>query len=186
MKYTGYDYSVARTASRAEPYAACRSRARESRPTHMQLTLHTDYALRTLILLAVRAPERLTVADVSQTFDVSEHHLLKVVQHLAELGYVDTQRGKAGGVRLAVDPALVNLGQLVRETEAELGVVGCLREGSSPCVIEPACHLKLVLRHATERFLESLAAWTLADLLKGREHSLGRLVTLRPKAGVHT
>lgn len=132
----------------------------------MQLTSYTDYAFRTLIALACVAPEKLTVAEISNSYEISLNHLLKVVQKLSELGYVETTRGKSGGVRLLADPAKLKLGTLVREMEPELGVVACLRTGEQSCAIEPACRLKSILSDATNQFLASLDHYTLADITR--------------------
>jgi Rrf2 family transcriptional regulator, nitric oxide-sensitive transcriptional repressor len=134
----------------------------------MQLTNYTDYALRTLIALAVKAPQRLTVGDISAAYRISEHHLVKVVQRLAELGYVVTIRGKSGGVELAMDPQRIRIGEVVRQLEPELGLVECLRSSGEPCAIDGACRLKGILRDATRSFLSSLDDHTLADLIVAR------------------
>ena len=80
----------------------------------MRLTSYSDYAFRTLIALACVAPEKLTASEMSEGYDISQHHLLKVIQKLAELGFVATTRGKCGGVRLAALPQAISLGAVVR------------------------------------------------------------------------
>jgi Rrf2 family nitric oxide-sensitive transcriptional repressor len=134
----------------------------------MQLTQYTDYALRTLIALALSPGERSTVSDVSRAYDISRHHLVKVVGRLAELGYVETVRGKGGGMRLARRPQQIGVGEIVRAMEAELGVVECLKADGGDCVISSACRLKSILRDATGKFLAELDAYTLADMIKSR------------------
>ena len=134
----------------------------------MQLTQYTDYSLRVLIALALAPGERATVSDVSRAYGISRNHLVKVVGRLAELGYVETIRGKGGGVRLARRPQQIGVGEVVRAMEAELGVVGCLQTGGGSCVISPVCRLKTIFSGATTKFLEELDAWTLADLLQQR------------------
>ena len=143
----------------------------------MQLTSYTDYAFRALIALACVAPEKLTAGEISESYGISLNHLLKVVQRLAELGYVETSRGKSGGIRLAIDPQALTLGRVVREMEPELGVVACLRKGDDYCAITPACGLKAILSDATTQFLSVLDQRTLADvtLIKPR---LARLLQL--------
>ena len=134
----------------------------------MQLTTFTDYALRTLMGLGAVAPDKLTMGQLSDAYGISVHHLLKVVNELAALGYVETIRGKAGGARLARPPSEICIGTVVRQVESELGVVPCLRQGEAPCVIAPACRLKRLLSGATEHFLGELDRHTLADLLEPR------------------
>jgi Rrf2 family nitric oxide-sensitive transcriptional repressor len=143
----------------------------------MQLTAFTDYALRTLMGLGAVAPEKLTMGQLSDAYGISVHHLLKVVNELAALGYVETLRGKSGGARLAKSPAEIRIGTVVRQMEPEFGVVPCLRTGEAPCVIAPACRLKRVLSNATDRFLDELDQHTLADLLEPRRQ-LQRLLKL--------
>ena len=146
----------------------------------MQLTAYTDYTLRTLMGLGAIAPDKVTVGELSQAYGISLHHLLKVVQRLAALGYVETLRGKAGGARLARPPEQINIGAVVRQVEPEFGVVPCLRVGEAPCVIAPACRLKHLLAEATEQFLAELDRHTLADLLEPRR-KLQKLLQLESK-----
>ena len=146
----------------------------------MQLTAYTDYTLRTLMGLGAVAPDKVTVGELSQAYGISLHHLLKVVQRLAALGYVETLRGKAGGARLARPPEQINIGTVVRQVEPEFGVVPCLRVGEAPCVIAPACRLKHLLAGATEQFLGELDRHTLADLLEPRR-KLQKLLQLESK-----
>lgn len=144
----------------------------------MNLTTHTDYALRVLITLTLARPEKLTVGELAHAYEASENHLNKVVQKLAALGYVETTRGKSGGVALRVAPEAVNLGQVVREVESDLGVVACLRKDGVPCTISPACRLKGVLELATERFMSTLSEYTLADITQNAPQ-LRRLLGVR-------
>lgn len=146
----------------------------------MQLTTHTDYALRTLIALGLRSPNKATAAEIGDAYGISTNHLLKVIQRLAELGYVETQRGKSGGVWLAQLPEQIVVGKVVRELESDLGVVACLRQGSEPCVIDGACRLRGALSAATTAFLMVLDGYTLADVLKPRAKLL-QLLPLAPQ-----
>jgi len=147
----------------------------------VQLTSYTDYAFRTLIALACVAPEKLTVGEISARYGISLNHLLKVVQRLAELGFVETTRGKSGGVRLLAAPSSLTLGAVVRGMEPELGVVPCLRIGERACLIAPACTLKSILSDATTRFLATLDEHTLADITTAKPR-LGRLLKLTLRA----
>ena len=146
----------------------------------MRLTSYTDYAFRTLIALASVAPEKLTAAEISAKYDISLNHLLKVVHRLAELGYVETTRGKSGGIRLAIAPDSLSLGTVIREMEPELGPVACLRSGEAPCVITPACGLKSILHDAMSQFLSVLDQHTLADAIPNKAPIL-RLLQLKAR-----
>ena len=134
----------------------------------MRLTTMTDYALRLLMYVA-QQPDRLcTISEVAQAYAISEAHLMKVTHQLGLAGWIETVRGKGGGMRLARRPQCVSIGEVVRAMEAELGVVECLTAGGGSCVIAPACRLKSILHDATNRFLEELDQYTLADMLKSR------------------
>jgi Rrf2 family nitric oxide-sensitive transcriptional repressor len=134
----------------------------------MQLTQYTDFGLRTLIALGLARPRRMTVAEVSNAYGISRHHLVKIAARLAELGYVESLRGKGGGMSLARDPAQIRIGDVVRQMEAELGVVECLEAEGGSCVIVPSCRLKPLLAAATQKFIAELDAHTLADMLQPR------------------
>ena len=132
----------------------------------MRLTLHTDYALRALIRIAIAEGKLITINDIAQSFDISKQHLMKVVNDLSRKGYLDTVRGRNGGIRLRRRPRDINVGQVVRDTE-EIEVIGCLAQRGY-CPIQRICVLRGVLRDATEAFLAELDAYTLADLIKPR------------------
>lgn len=131
----------------------------------MRLTLHTDYALRVLIQVGLREGELTTIKDIAASFDISKHHLTKIVNDLSQKGYLDTVRGRNGGIRLMCKPRDINVGQVVRDTEDRLDVIECLGH-SGYCRIERACVLRTALRRATDAFLAVLDQHTLADLIK--------------------
>ena len=133
----------------------------------MRLNLRTDYALRTLIYLGAKGEALSTIAEIAASFDVSKAHLMKVVNRLVQQGYVEALRGKGGGIRLARPAARIRVGAIVRETEEDLAVMGCLAEAGF-CRIEGCCVLRRALREATQAFLETLDDYSLADLLAPR------------------
>ena len=96
----------------------------------MRLTNYSDYALRTLMYLAVmpNPHELATIADIAESYQISKSHLTKIIHQLAQLGYIDSVRGKNGGIRLAKPPVNINLGEVVRHTEADFAIVPCLLE----------------------------------------------------------
>jgi len=141
-------------------------RAESGRPEMIvRLTLHTDFALRVLIHVGLNDGKLTIIADIAQSFGISKAHLMKVVNDLSQKGYLDTVRGRNGGVRLMRKPRAINIGQVVRDTENQLSVIGCL-ERKGYCPIERVCVLRGALRNATEAFLAVLDAHTLADLIK--------------------
>jgi Rrf2 family nitric oxide-sensitive transcriptional repressor len=144
----------------------------------MRLTVFSDYALRTLIYLAVHGRERATIADIAAAYSISEAHLTKIVHALGRSGEIETARGRGGGLRLARPPARINLGALVRRTEADLVLVPCF-DAPERCAIGGACGLHDVLREALEAFLAVLDRYTLADLI-GPRHALATLLRIEP------
>jgi Rrf2 family nitric oxide-sensitive transcriptional repressor len=131
----------------------------------MRLTLHTDFALRVLIQVGVNNGKLTTINEIAQTFGISKQHLTKVVNALGRKGYLDTVRGRNGGIQLMREARHINIGQVVRDTEGDLAVIGCL-ERTGYCRIERACVLRGALRDASNAFLAVLDSYTLADLIK--------------------
>jgi Rrf2 family transcriptional regulator, nitric oxide-sensitive transcriptional repressor len=141
----------------------------------MRLTLHTDYALRVLIHVAIADGKLITINDIAERFDISKQHLMKVVSNLSRKGYLDTVRGRGGGIRLRGLPRDINIGLVVRETEDKLDVIGCL-EHRGYCPIERVCVLRHVLHNATQSFLAVLDGYTLADLIEPSQRALSSLL----------
>ena len=133
----------------------------------MHITRYTDYSLRVLMYLAIKGEELSTIREIAESYDISKNHLMKVVQELANKGYVQAIRGKNGGIRLGSTPESINVGRLVRDTEQDLSLVECFNSGGS-CALTPACELKRVLAEALEGFIRVLDGYTLADLLPGK------------------
>ena len=132
----------------------------------MRLTTFSDYAFRVLIYLG-SAPQGLaTIADIAAAYAISENHLMKVVHQLARLGYIETVRGKGGGMRLARPAAEIKVGEVLRATEDGFDLVDCMGEGESDCRIVRACALKGALGEAVGAFLQVLDGYTLADLVR--------------------
>jgi Rrf2 family nitric oxide-sensitive transcriptional repressor len=132
----------------------------------MRLTTFSDYALRVLMYLGTRGDELATIGGIAAAYGISENHLMKVVHHLAQRGYVETVRGKGGGLRLALPPGEIGIGEVVRGTEESLALVECFEKEGSDCRIESACVLKGIFRKAADAFFAELDRHTLADLLR--------------------
>jgi Rrf2 family nitric oxide-sensitive transcriptional repressor len=147
----------------------------------MRLTTYTDYALRVLIYVGLKS-ELATIPEISEAYGISRNHLVKVVHELGGRGYLQTFRGKHGGIRLAKPAVEINVGELVRELEDDMRLVQCFDPMSAgDCCIEPACVLRHILHGALEAFLQELDRYTLADLLVP-DRRLMRLLTLPPPA----
>jgi Rrf2 family transcriptional regulator, nitric oxide-sensitive transcriptional repressor len=131
----------------------------------MRLTSFTDYGLRVLMRLAGSPGCTFTADAMAREFRISREHLTKVVRELARAGYVRTQRGAAGGFRLAMDPATIRIGAVVRRLEAKHALVECFRPSGSNCTLLPGCRLKCRLAAAREAFFAALDRTTLAECL---------------------
>jgi len=129
----------------------------------MKLTLFTDYSIRVLLYLAARPDRRCSIAEIAQAYRISQNHLMKVVNDLARSGYIDSVRGRGGGIRLGKPPEEINVGALVRHTEEGFDLVDC-----PSCVIAPACGMTGVLKQAVSAFLDVLDKYSLADLMQKR------------------
>lgn len=126
----------------------------------MQLTSFTDYGLRALIYMAT-LPEgkRTSITEVTDTYEVSRNHMVKIINQLSRAGFVAATRGKNGGIRLGMDPEKIIIGEVVRKMEP-LQLVNC-----EECSITPACRLRKALNNAVQVFLSELDKYTLADLV---------------------
>ena len=130
----------------------------------MRLTTLTDYALR-LLMYVGQHPNRLcTIAEIASAYGISETHLMKVTHRLAQNGWIDTIRGKNGGMRLAMPPNDINLGKVVRDTENDFALVECFHTGNA-CTLTGRCGLTGIFAGALEQFLHHLDGYTLADIL---------------------
>ena len=116
----------------------------------MRLTVHTDYALRLLMFLGAHREELVTIQEVSDAYGISKNHLMKVAHQLGLLGYIETVRGRGGGLRLAVEPEDISLEEVVRETEEDFALVECLDSARNQCAISKACLLQGIVSEATE------------------------------------
>ena len=129
----------------------------------MRLTLHTDYALRSLIYLANAGEQGATAGAIADAYGISKNHLVKVLQRLRALGYLDTVRGRGGGVRLIRDPGSIGLGEVIRRTE-DLDLVECFDPATNTCPLIKACGLKGTLGEALAAYLAVLDRYTIADI----------------------
>lgn len=141
----------------------------------MRLTMFSDFTLRVLIYLAVHRDHLATTAEIAEAYDISNSHLMKVVKELGARGYVETLRGKGGGLRLRAAPEDISLGEVLRDTESGSALVECFDVENGRCCIAPACSARGILREAQDSFFRTLDGYTLADLLT-RQHRLATLL----------
>lgn len=134
----------------------------------MRLTTYTDNALRTLTYLALHPQGPVTVSEIADKMAMSEDHVFKVVAGLAADGYLETQRGRNGGVRLKRNADAIVVGKVVRDCEESFALVACFDPKADECPIAPACVLAGTLDQALGAFFAVLDKVTLADLVKNR------------------
>lgn len=140
----------------------------------MQLTLYSDYSLRVLLYLSRTPNEFATITEISDFYQISKNHLVKVVHSLAQLGFIISTRGKGGGIKLARSPNQISIGEVVRKTEPNFYLVECFNQETNRCVITNVCRLKGILNQGIEAFFSVLDSYTLAD---GSKNSLVKQIT---------
>lgn len=131
----------------------------------MHITRYTDYSLRVLIYLSMQQDRLATIQEIADSYEISKNHLMKVVHQLNKKGYIETIRGKKGGMRLHMAPGDINMGILVRETEQDMSIVECF-SSKNACRIAPVCGLKSMFAEALDAFLSALDKYTLADIIQ--------------------
>ncbi|MEH2472601.1 Rrf2 family nitric oxide-sensitive transcriptional repressor [Nitrobacteraceae bacterium AZCC 2161] len=141
----------------------------------MRLTGYSDYALRMLMYLALKKDGLATIAEIAESYDISANHLMKVAHQLGVGGYVETVRGRGGGLRLAKPVEAIGLAEVVRYTEPDMAIVSCFKPIDAPCAIRPSCVLRRALEKAREAFMAVLEEYTLGDLVQPRARLAGLL-----------
>lgn len=145
----------------------------------MRLTVHTDYALRMLMYLALKQDGLATISEIAARYGISKNHLMKVAYRLGTAGYIDTVRGRGGGLRLAKSAEAIGLGDIVRQTEPDMALVPCFKPVEANCAILPSCALRGALGRAGAAFLRVLDEYSLGDLVKQRA-PLRNLLSIEP------
>ena len=112
----------------------------------MRLTVYTDYALRVLMYLAVKEDGLATIDEIAKSYSISKNHLMKVVHQLGVAGYIETVRGRGGGLRLAKPVEAIGLGEVVRYTEPDMAIASCFKPVEAPCAIRQCCVLRRARR----------------------------------------
>jgi Rrf2 family nitric oxide-sensitive transcriptional repressor len=144
----------------------------------MRLTQFTDFALRTLIYLGLQGDRLSSIHEIAQAYGVSENHLTKVVHQLGQQGFIDTLRGRGGGVRLARPAADIRIGEVVRRAEEDLALVACF-PGSGHCILAGECGGQRILHEALAAFFEVLDAYTLEDMIRMDRETMRERLGLR-------
>jgi Rrf2 family nitric oxide-sensitive transcriptional repressor len=131
----------------------------------MRLTSFTDYTLRSLMVLGMHRDRLVTIQDIADLHGISKNHLTKVIHQLGASGLVETIRGRNGGLRLNREPAEINIGDVVRDSESDFHIAECFGSEPGQCAFLGNCALRGKLGAATEAFLKVLDGVTLADII---------------------
>lgn len=144
----------------------------------MKLTSYTNFAMRSLQLAALKAPDLIRVDDVVRVHGLARPHIVKIVHELGLAGYVETQRGRGGGFRLARPAEEIIVGDVVRLTEGPMELVECFNPTHNTCPLIGICRLSRALQEAARAFMAVLDDLTLADIASNREDLLARIAPL--------
>lgn len=144
----------------------------------MKLTSYTNFAMRSLQLAALKAPNLIRVDDVVRVHGLARPHIVKIVHELGQAGYIVTQRGRGGGFRLAKPADEIIVGDVVRLTEGPLDLVECFNPENNTCPLIGICKLSRALQEATRAFMAVLDDLTLADIASNRNDLLARIAPL--------
>ena len=147
----------------------------------MKLTRYSNYALRTLQLAALRAPDLVRIEEMVQIHALSKPHVRKVVHHLGSEGYLFTRRGRGGGFQLARAPESIVIGDVVRLTEGPIDVVECLNPKTNTCPLIGVCKLSLAMQQASDAFMGVLDNLTVADIAANKAQLLNRIAPLQSR-----
>ncbi|MEY2621082.1 MAG: hypothetical protein RIT26_902 [Pseudomonadota bacterium] len=133
----------------------------------MRLTKWTDYTLRVLMHCASlrHRPQPVTIQEIAQRHDISRSHLMKIVMTLAGWGWIESIRGRGGGIRLLIDPRELRIGDVLRRTETDFALVECFDPEHNQCKLIERCRLKNVLQDALGSYLHVLDRVSLADIV---------------------
>lgn len=129
----------------------------------MRLAAFTDYGLRVLMRLAETPEEPSTTSRIAEELGIPYNHLAKIVQDLSRGGFVTTQRGAGGGIRLAREADRIRLGEALGYLEQRYALTECFREDGGECPLTPGCRLRTRLASAHQAFLAELDRSSIAD-----------------------
>ncbi len=144
----------------------------------MKLTSYTNYAMRSLQLAALKAPDLVRIDDVAKIHNLSRPHIMKIVHELGKAGYLETVRGRSGGFRLARPPEDIIVGEVVHITEGPLNVVECFNPEKNTCPLMGICILSKKMQEATAAFMAVLNDLTIADIAANRSQLIDRIAPL--------
>ncbi|SCM68036.1 RrF2 family transcriptional regulator [Donghicola eburneus] len=145
----------------------------------MRITKRTNIAIRALMFCAVNMDRRVTKHDIAEACNSSENHLGQIVNQLAQLGFLETTRGRGGGLTLARAPGQISIGEVFRLLEADVPVAECFADVDNTCPLTDACRLKEAIAAALDAFYSHMETITL-DTLICDNHALETMLAMTP------
>lgn len=134
----------------------------------MRLTKQSNYAVRILMYCAANSDELSKVAIIAKVYDVSEYFLFKILQPLVDKGYVETVRGRSGGIRIAKPADTITLGEVIRAAEDKFVMAECFEDDTTTCPLLSSCAFNAALSEALGAFFNVLDSYTIEDLVSNK------------------
>lgn len=126
----------------------------------MYLTRESEIAIGILTNCIHETEEAHTTRKLAHRLGVTKDHAARVVAILVRNGFLQSKRGRAGGVVLKVDPESLSVGMILRATQPAIVKRPRRRKTNSSCT-EGIFHM---LAEATsEYFIELADTYRLAD-----------------------
>lgn len=131
----------------------------------MRITKRTNIAVRLLMYCAAHQDRLVTKAEIAEVCNISANHLAQVINQLSQLGYLNTHRGRSGGMVLARPAEQISIGSVFRHVEGGVPLTECFADADNTCPLVDACRLRVALQDAAEVFYASLDEITLDALV---------------------
>ena len=131
----------------------------------MRVTKRTNIAMRVLMFCAANTGRLVTKSEIAKACNASENHLAQIINQLAQLGYLHTQRGRNGGLELSRPASQIRIGDIFRALEAPVPIAECFADVDNTCPLTDACRLRTALNDAASAFYETLDPITLDALV---------------------
>lgn len=134
----------------------------------MKINSFTNYAYRILIMLGSNPGKTISLTEIAAAYDISLNHLKKVSARLVENGYVTTERGRSGGLRLNKPAEEIGLGEIFRIAQTDTAFVECMAEEGEGCAISAVCQLQQIFKKALTEFVAVMDRYMLSDLVENK------------------
>ncbi|KGM50279.1 RrF2 family transcriptional regulator [Pseudooceanicola atlanticus] len=131
----------------------------------MRLTKRSNISMRVLMFCGINDGRLVTKSEIAEACNTSENHLAQVINRLSQLGFLHTQRGRNGGMRLSRPMSEIMVGDVFRAIESGVPITECFDAEENTCPLIDVCRLRDVIARATEAFYASMDDVTLADLV---------------------